>query len=226
MRPAMIHLGSIGKTSIDLEGSFLILFGLFVLTFYDKSQGIQYALLWIPVLFLSVLLHELAHAAAIALFGYGGSHVVLAGMGGMTVNKRQARPWHDMVISAAGPAASFALAWITSRVMWGVPAASHDPMLVAFLPLLRSANLWWGVFNLIPVTPLDGGHIVRNFFRIFLTERHAFAVAVWIAIVAGTLLVALAFYIRYVFVGILIAWYVFTNWQQWRYYRTHGFPGD
>ena len=222
----MIHLGSIGKTSIDLDFSFLILVGFFVLTFYDRSQGIQYALLWIPVLFLSIGLHELAHAAAIALFGYGASHIVLAGMGGATMNKRNARPWHDMLISAAGPGASFLLAWLTAMVRWRVPLASQDPMLVAFLPLLQNANLWWGVFNLIPVSPLDGGHVVRNFFRMFLTERNAFAVSVWIAIVVGTMITAFGIYIRYVFLAILVGWYVFTNFQQWQYFRKHGFPGD
>lgn len=222
----MIHLGSIRRTTIDLDFSFLILLGLFVFTFYDATQGIQYALLWIPVIFLSILLHELAHAAAIALFGYGASHVMLAGMGGVTVNERRARPWHDMVISLAGPVSSFGLAWLTSQVMWNVPIAVRDPMLVAFLPLLRSANLWWGVFNLIPVTPLDGGHVVRNFFRTFLSEPAAFAVSVWIGMIAGAGVVGLAVYIRYFFVAILVAWYVFTNYQQWRLFRERGIPGD
>lgn len=220
----MIHLGSIGGTSIDIDASFLILLGLFVLTFYNPRQGIHYALLWIPVIIISILLHELAHAGAIALFGYGRSHIVLAGMGGMTINERQARPWHDMLISAAGPASSFLLAWIAGQVMVNVGAASGDPMLAAFLPLLRSASIWWGIFNLIPVSPLDGGHVVRNFFRMFLSERTAFAIAVWVAIIVGAAVVLLGLYARYFFVAILIAWYVFTNYQQWKTYRERGYP--
>src|SRR5512132_2894696 len=117
MRPTMIHLGSIGKTSIDIDFSFIILMVLFVASFYDRSMGIQYALLWAPVLLLSILLHELAHAAAIAAFCYGSSQIVLAGMGGVTIHSRRARPWHDTVISAAGPASSFLLAWLTSAFM-------------------------------------------------------------------------------------------------------------
>lgn len=220
----MIHLGSIGGTSIDIDASFLILMGLFVLTFYNPRQGMLYALLWIPVIVISILLHELAHAGTIALFGYGRSHIVLAGMGGMTINDRSARPWHDMVISAAGPASSFVLAWIVTLIMVNVGAASRDPMLAAFLPLLRSASIWWGVFNLIPVSPLDGGHVVRNFFRMFLSERVAFTVAVWIAIVVGAGVVVLGLWARYFFVAILIAWYVFTNYQQWKMFRARGYP--
>jgi len=218
----VIHLGSIRKTSIDVDFSFLILAGFFVFSFYDQKQGIQYALLWVPVLFLSVLLHELAHAGMIGLFGYGASQVMLAGLGGVTLNKRVAKPWHDMVISAAGPAASFVMAfgaWIlTKRV--------HDPMLVAFLPLMATANVAWGIFNLIPVSPLDGGGIVRNFFRIFLRERTAFVAAIWISFIAGLLVIAVGVWVKFWMVSFLVAWYLWMNWQQWQYFRTHGFPGD
>lgn len=218
----MIHLGSIGKTSIDVDYSFLILAGLFVLTFYDKAQGIQYALLWIPVLFLSVLLHELSHAAMIGAFGYGASKVMLAGLGGVTLNKRVAKPWHDMVISAAGPAASFVIAFGAALLRGRV----HDPMFLAFLPLLATANLAWGVFNLIPVSPLDGGGIVRNFFRIFLRERTAFIAAIWVSLIVGLAVIAYGVWIKFYMMSFLVAWYLWMNWQQWQYFRTHGFPGD
>lgn len=218
----MIHLGSIRKTSIDVDYSFLILVGFFVLSFYDEKAGIQYALLWVPVLFLSILLHELAHAGMIGLFGYGSSQVMLAGLGGVTLNKRAAKPWHDMVISAAGPAASFVIAFGAAALRNAV----HDPMLVAFLPLLAQANFVWGIFNLIPVTPLDGGGIVRNFFRIFLRERTAFLVSIWVSFIVGLLVIALGIRARYWMVSFLVAWYLWMNFQQWKYFRANGYPGD
>jgi Zn-dependent protease len=218
----MLHLGSVGKTSIDIDLSFLILVGFFVINFYDPKKGIQYALLWIPVLFLSVLLHEMAHAGMIAAFGYGSSQIMLAGLGGVTLNKRIAKPWHDTIISAAGPAASFAIALAAGALARLV----HDPMLVAFLPLLAEANLVWAIFNLIPVSPLDGGGIVRNFLRIFVRERNAFAASIWIGFVAGVAVIVLGIYIRFYMMAFLIAWYLWMNWQQWQYFRKHGYPGD
>ncbi len=226
MHPHMIHLGSIGKTSIDVDVSFFIIMGLFVASFYNKEQGLRHALLWAPVLFVSVLLHELAHAGTIAAFGYGGSKIVLSGMGGVTINQRNARPLHDTLISAAGPSSSFIVAWLTTQFAQHVPIAQRDPMLVAFLPLLYSANIWWGLFNLIPVTPLDGGQIVRNFLRIFVRDRTAFVLSVWIAIVVGGLIVAVGIYIGLFFLSLLIAWYVWMAWQQWQYFRKNGYPGD
>lgn len=222
----MLHLGSLGKTSIDVDISFLILIALFVGSFYNPSTGWKYALLWAPVLFLSVVLHELAHAAAIALLGYGSSQIVLAGMGGVTLNRRRARPWHDMVISAAGPLSSFAIAVLAYVTLTRGGFGLGDPMFAAFLPLLLSANVWWGVFNLIPVAPLDGGHVVRNFFRMFLTERTAFVIYVWIAIIAGIGTVILGLLSRYFLLSLIIGWYVFQAFQSWQAFRRSGYLSD
>lgn len=222
----MIHLGSIRGTKIGVDFSFLILVGLFVASDYDPAAGVQHALLWVPVLFISVLIHELAHAAAIGMFGYGPSDIVLGGIGGATMNKRVAKPWHDVLISLAGPLSSFGLMWLVQFIFIRFPAAQSDPMMVEFLPLLWRANMWWGVFNLLPIAPLDGGHAVRNFLRMFLRERNAFRIAVWIAIVCGVAVVVWAIARRSIVFAALISWYVFMNYQQWQYYRDHGTPGD
>lgn len=221
----MIHLGSIGGTTIRVDLSFLILVALFVATAYNPGLGIEYALLWIPVLFISVLVHELAHAAMIAIFGYGASEIVLGGIGGVTMNNRRARPWHDMLISIAGPLSSFGLA-ILFGFLERVDFVQRDKMLVNLVPMLTRMNIWWGVFNLIPVSPLDGGQALRNFLRMFLSERTAFVIAVWIGIVVGTVVTIIGFKSGLFFVALLIAWYVYSNFQQWQYFREHGYPGD
>jgi Zn-dependent protease len=224
----MLHLGSIGKTSIDVDFSFFILLGLFVVLNYDESRPLQYALIWIPVLFLSVLIHELAHAAAIALFGFGASHIVLGGMGGYTANenRRQARPWQGFVISVAGPASSFLLMGISFAVWQFTAVGQTDKFLAVFLPLSMFANVWWGFFNLIPVPPLDGGRATRDFFRMFLDERKAFIIAIWIAIVIGAAVTVYGLFKGQFFLTIYIGWFSYLAWQQWQYFRVHGIPGD
>src|SRR5437870_7240967 len=161
-----------------------------------------------------------------AIFGYGASAIVLNGMGGVTMNNNRAKPWHDVIISIAGPAASFIFAIGVLFLYQGFPAIRRDAMLVQLVPLLYFANFAWGIFNLIPVSPLDGGHATRSFLRIFLRERTAFIVAVWIAIVAGTAVVIYGLVIREIFIAVLLAWYVWLNFQQWQYFRTNGYPGD
>ncbi|HYC58396.1 MAG TPA: site-2 protease family protein [Thermoanaerobaculia bacterium] len=223
----MLHLGSIGKTSIDVDFSFFMLLGLFVILNYDESRGIEYALIWIPILFLSVLIHELAHAAAIAIFGFGASSIILGGMGGLTANEhmRNARPWQGFVISVAGPVSSFVL-WFLASMAMGLPIARTDRFFAVFLPLFALANAWWGIFNLIPVPPLDGGHATRDFFRMFLDERKAFIIAIWIAIIVGGAVTILGLINRQLFLTIYIGWFSYMSWQRWQYFREHGIPGD
>lgn len=221
----MLHLGSIGKTSIDVDFSFFILVGLFVILNYDPNAGVHFALLWIPILFLSVLVHELAHAAAIAAQGFGGSHVVLGGMGGVTINERRAKPWQDLIISIAGPASSFLLWYIAKEIRY-TEVVQSDNFLRELVPRMQIANLFWGIFNLVPVPPLDGGHATREFFRIFLNEKNAFVVSIWIAMIGGGVAVALAFWAEAFFIALYIAWFVYLAYQQWQYFRQHGIPGD
>jgi Zn-dependent protease len=224
--PAMLHLGSIGGTSIDVDFNFVFLVLFFVVLNYNQALGIAYALIWIPILFVSVLIHELAHAAMIGIFGFGSSQILLTGMGGVTINRRRARPWQDLLISVAGPASSFALYFLADWIGDNVAIAQSDRMLAALMPRLEGANLFWGVFNLIPVPPLDGGHATRDFFRMFLTERNSFMIAIWIAIIGGGLVVAVALFARQYFVGLYIAWFVYMAFQQWQYFKRHGVPGD
>lgn len=222
----MLHLGSIRGTSIDVDFNFIILIGLFVAMNYNAALGIHYALLWIPILFLSVLVHELAHAAMIGLFGFGASHVILTGMGGVTINSRRARPWQDMLISVAGPVSSFALMLLCGWFYVGTQIGQTDKMLRELLPRMITANFFWGMFNLIPLAPLDGGHAIRDFFRMFLDERRAFAVATWIGIVAGAGTVAYFIMGRQYFLAFFIAWFIYMAWQRWQDFRRSGIPAD
>jgi Zn-dependent protease len=221
----VLHLGSIGKTSIDVDFSFLILVGLFTIINYNPAYGIQYALLWIPVVFLSVLIHELAHAGMIALLGFGASHIILGGMGGVTINQRRAKPWQDFLISVAGPLSSFVV-MVLCAVAQTTRIAQTDKFLLALLPVMVWANWAWGWFNLIPVPPLDGGHATREFFRMFLSERTAFIIAIWIAMIVGGIVSLLFVKSGSFFVAFYIAWFVFMAFQQWQYFRQHGIPGD
>ena len=213
-----IHLGTILGTTVTLDFSFLILIAFFVFP-EVQSAGMQHALLWAPVLLISILFHELAHAGMIGALGFGPSEVVLGGIGGATFNQRHARAWQDLLISAAGPMASFLLAWLVGLSMSTLPVAGRDPFLRALMPLLMRANLWWGVFNLIPVGPLDGASVLLNFLRLFLPERLAFTIGIWISMIAGVVLAILSLATRWIFLSLLMFWYVHSSWTRWQFFR-------
>lgn len=74
------------------------------------------------------------------------------------------RRWGDVTVSLAGPASNMALAvlfagvWIVVRRLLGT-----DPVLEQIFAYAIFLNLVLALFNLLPIPPLDGSHIVANF---------------------------------------------------------------
>lgn len=66
------------------------------------------------------------------------------------------------LVAAAGPAMNFFLAWIGALCGWLLPFVSPQMMAPAatFLQDFILANIVLGLFNLLPIPPLDGGRIV------------------------------------------------------------------
>jgi len=214
-----IHLGSILGTTIELDFSFVFLLVFWVLS--DLQSGVKYALLWIPVILISVLFHELAHASMIGIFGFGPSRIVLQGIGGVTINERRAKPWQDLLISAAGPLSSFLLAAIMWFAFSGIPRLQQDPFFVALLPLLAKINVIWGIFNLLPVMPLDGYAMLRHFLRLIVSERTAFIISIWVSMVVGGILVIVSVLSRQPFIALLLLWFIRSSYLQWQFFRSY-----
>jgi stage IV sporulation protein FB len=212
------RLGSVGGTPIWVRPSFFILVGLFVFIDLDSKVKLEHALLWIPVILISVLVHELAHAGAIAAFGYGSSTIELGGWGGQTSNARSSRPWHEIVISAAGPLSSLALGGLFLLAF----VSYHDQMppgLFAFVRLMLWANFAWAIFNMLPIFPLDGGQVLFNALCHFIENHKALGATVAVSIVLALALGLGALWGRMFFVAIVSASLLFQNWQTWKALR-------
>src|SRR5271166_4322717 len=71
------------------------------------DQGLEYLLLWIACVFVSILIHELGHVLMGRAFGYDG-HIVLYSFGGLAVGSN-AMPnrWQRIAVAFAGPLAGF-----------------------------------------------------------------------------------------------------------------------
>jgi Zn-dependent protease len=115
---------------------------------------------WMLLVFVSVLVHELGHAVVSRAYGYAPS-IRLLWLGGHTESQPGAPiPWHrDVLLTLAGPAFGTALGVLAVLIFKLAPPGNE--IAAYFLGRLAWANFIWAVLNLMPVTPLDGGRVVR-----------------------------------------------------------------
>jgi len=151
----------------------------------DQRLMMQLLVIWIAVVFASILVHEMGHALAYRNFGQA-AHVVLYHFGGLAVpqswgRRHHLRPVQRLLVSAAGPLAQLFLAAVVIGILKvagyhvpfplpGLAAALglndgrnfSAPQAYAFVDFLLYVNIFWPLLNLLPVPPLDGGQIVRE----------------------------------------------------------------
>lgn len=110
------------------------------------------------LLLASVLLHELGHCAFAIRYGIHVRRIQLFIFGGVAeILGEPRRVREEIVIAAAGPAVSFALAGIAYPFAVLLPEGALR-VLAEFMLLM---NVALGTFNLIPAFPTDGGRIFR-----------------------------------------------------------------
>ena len=145
----------------------------------------------IPSILAAITFHEYAHARTALALGdptakeqgratlnplahldpVGTLMLFLVGFGwGKPVPVTRSRlrnPRYDLFVSAAGPLTNFALAFLAARLLkaaplWEALGPSFGPggqlLALAFFQI----NLVLGTFNLLPLFPLDGSHVVQN----------------------------------------------------------------
>ena len=186
----------------------------FVLSlFLGASRGLNLPLLleWLVVVFISVLVHELGHALVARRFGLS-PQITLYSMGGLTSWSEdiEIAPWKNLAISLAGPAAGFLLGGVlflaAPTLLRAVPS---ELLTVAYYDLLW-VNIGWGVFNLFPILPLDGGHVLLTLER-WLTRKHDQIISHAISLLGSLTITYLAFTRRSTWVAILGIWFAYSN---------------
>ena len=173
----------------------------------DMRQAMLRLLIWTCALFISILIHELGHAIVMRRFGFS-PWITLHGFGGLASYDSGGRfgtkspdTIGQILISAAGPAAGFILAAVISAAL--ILTGHHltllfgeglgvgimmdmvgSPIATDFIHSVLYICMIWGLVNLLPIYPLDGGHISREImlaidFRTGI--RRSLVVSMWTA---------------------------------------------
>jgi Zn-dependent protease len=82
---------------------------------------------------------------------------------------------YDILATLAGSGANFTLAVL--GVLAGAFVVPREPDAAELLKLLISVNITLGVFNLLPIPPLDGGYILRHL--VGMSEETFLNIARW-----------------------------------------------
>jgi stage IV sporulation protein FB len=126
---------------------------------YINSYSFIGTLIWVGIIFVSVLFHEFGHALTALLFGQS-PRIELVALGGLTYHNGQKLPfWKQFFIVLNGPVFGFLLV-IFATILLQIPALAQG-MTGSIIALARMVNLFWTVVNLLPVMPLDGGQLLR-----------------------------------------------------------------
>lgn len=206
-----------------------------------SNGGLLQIVLWVFVVFVSILIHELGHA--LAFRGYGlRSQILLHFSGGLTIP--EATPWgsgyasvaigpvQQILISLAGPGAGFLLAGliivgvqlfggsVSANYLFGLlplPTSAALPFgglaMSMFLTMMLWVNVFWGLINLLPVFPLDGGHVARNILLLYDPVGGA-RKSLWLSVIAGGLMAVAGFALfRSMYTALLFGLLAFQSYQ-------------
>jgi Zn-dependent protease len=200
---------------VHLTFLFLLLFVWSTVATQDAAAVLR-AFGLVGIIFGSVVLHELGHALVARGSGVPAKGIILLPIGGITIlNEAHAMPdpidaWkRDIRIAIAGPLVNLAIAGIAALILPSVvPGLSLTAKpLLHWSALLRSlvwANVYLGLFNLLPAYPMDGGRVLRALFTRRMDLVHATQRAVRIGNVFSILMIML---------GMLISTRAETRWD-------------
>lgn len=194
----------------------------------------KFVLIWMVAVFVSILIHEFGHALAIRYYGWR-SRIILYSCGGLAAYEPTYRNrLAQIIISFAGPLAGFLLA---AAVVVAIRVSGNEVTFhrnffnpVDFEPFtslnlnvliedMLFLNIFWGLINLLPIFPLDGGKIAQEAMVHFNPRdglRQSLIISMGTAIILAVLLFARS---RNLFPLLLFGSLAANNYQMLQAYR-------
>ena len=172
---AHIKLGRIFGIAIGLHYSWIIIALLVTLSlrsqFAEAHPDWSDAVTWTTAIvtgllfFVSILLHELSHAAVAKLRGLPVRAITLFALGGVAqIEKDAADAKTEFWMGIMGPIASVLIGIVCLALSfllgWNLADEPGGPIAAMFM-WLGVINIVLAIFNMIPGFPLDGGRVLR-----------------------------------------------------------------
>jgi stage IV sporulation protein FB len=207
-----------GRIPIVIHPTFWIFAAL--IGFFLAGGNLLLALLWIGIIFVSVLFHEMGHALTALFFGRN-PRIELVALGGLTYHDGEKLAfWKQFIIVFNGPLFGFFL-YVITAVLLNIPGLIQGKLLLVLLTLTNRVNLIWTILNLLPVLPLDGGQLMRILFEgVFGVRgvRYSFFASMLVSLAISLL----SFLFQQILVGAFFFLFAFQSFEAWRQSRIMG----
>ncbi len=155
---------------------------MFVMALYFVATGMTYEFFCSLA---AVLLHECAHARVAKKLGYELNVIRLMPYGAALCGDADINVKHEIPIAVAGPILNVVLATVFAAMWWLVPSS------YMFTESFCKCNLYIGLFNLLPVYPLDGGRVALALLSMKLKRAKAYKLMRILSAVFGILAIVL-----------------------------------
>ncbi len=170
--PGTFRIGKIAGIDIDIHVSWIIILVLLTVSLatgwfpqlYPRWAPATY---WITsfiaslLLFVSVLVHELAHSLVARRRGLPVKSITLFIFGGVSnIEREPPSPGIEFQMAFVGPLTSIVIGVVCFLLQ--VPLRSSNSPLEGILFYLAVTNVLLGLFNLVPGFPLDGGRVLHS----------------------------------------------------------------
>jgi stage IV sporulation protein FB len=191
----------------------------------------QLLAVWAAIVLVSVLVHELGHALAGRAFGLE-PRIELHGFGGTTSwgAAPGLTPGKRIVISLAGPGMGFVAGGLVAAFI-GAFGPGSDFAVQALLATFQLSpqvpetsladfvyvnllfvNIGWGVLNLLPMLPLDGGNVMTHGLDL-ATSGHGEKPARMVSLAVAVSAMALSLAHQWWWPALLAGTFVVSNWR-------------
>jgi Zn-dependent protease len=225
LRPMLgwsINLFRVFGIQLAVHGSFFLLLAFYGYKGWQNAGpiGAAWAMGLIILFFCCVVMHELGHSLTAMRYGIRVPRILLLPIGGMAeMESIPRKPSAEFFITIMGPAVNFAIVIVLLPFVWNtlwLPEDAYVPPGEMLLLELGLANLIMGVFNMLPVFPMDGGRILRAFLATQMDYLRATYWAAMVTKIIAPLLALVAFYNEWPLLGILFIFIWFVGDAEYR----------
>ena len=156
-------------------------------------------------IFIAVLGHELGHALTAKKLGYGSYGINIGFFAGTAQVDSNMHPRDNIKVVAAGPLVNLALGLLT--INFGLEHFTY-------------VNLFLFIFNILPVYPMDGGHLLKDILMLNMRDRRrGFRISMWVSTITSIVCAILSIALGQFIMAVIFAVFFYYSMRELGYFK-------